>query len=231
MKTLLTTFAALAAIYFCSPTSAQEIRIRPRVVIGQEIDGIGVIDDLQVSGSSSSSFSVTDQNGVKTTRVNDNGKKMEIVEDPASGITCKVTKNYGPNDLAKLEDEQPELFMHLSAIPKTVGESQVEINVGVTTTYTATDKDELETKHPEVYKLYAKYTKESAVGRIHLGFPRALRLRVGPEGAVLGEADDDDDADDDDEMDEDDDDSDDDDESDDDDSDDSDNEEDDDDGK
>ncbi len=205
MKSTFTAFVAFAGFYFCALSSAQQIEISPQVLVGQG-EGIGVIDDMQVSGSSSSSFSVTDQNGVKTTRVNDNGKKMEIVEDPASGIICKVTKTYGPNDLAKLEEEQPELFMHLSAIPKTIGEAQVEINIGVTSTYTAADKDELKTKHPEVYKLYAKYTKQGAVGRIHLGFPRALRLRVGPEGALLDDAvddgdavdDDDDDSDDDD---------------------------------
>ena len=164
----------------------------PRVLIGQEIDGIGVIDDLQVSGSSSSSFSVTDQNGVKTTRVvDDRGKRIEIVEDPASGITCKVTKNYGPKDLAKLEDEQPELFMHLSAIPKTVDNSQVEISVGVTTTYSAADKDELESKHPDVFKLYAKYTDEKMVPRMPMR--RALRLRLGPDGGALLERDDGDD--------------------------------------
>ncbi len=163
----------------------------PRVSIGQEIDGIGVIDDLQVSGSSSSSFSVTDQNGVKTTRVNDRGKRIEIVEDPASGITCKVTKNYGPKDLAKLEDEQPELFMHLSAIPKTVDNSQVEISVGVTTTYSAADKDELESKHPDVFKLYAKYTDEKMVPRMPMR--RALRLRLGPDEGALLERDDGDD--------------------------------------
>ncbi len=192
MKILLATVVALTVFQYGALGRAQEIDRLMREPIGE--GGLGLIDDLQVSGfGSTSSFSITNENGVKTTKVADGINRMTIVEDPASGITCKVTKTYGPDDLAKLEDEQPELFMHLSAIPKTVGESQIEINVGVTSTYTAADKDELKAKHPDVYKLYDKYTNEQGAGAIHMRMARPLRLRLGLDGArLLEQADDDD---------------------------------------
>ena len=217
MKMLLATAVALAGFHFCSLGRAQEVEIVPHDLLQLGQAQMGLIDDMKVSGlGSSSSFSFTNENGVKTTKVADGTNRMTIVEDPASGITCKVTKTYGPNDLAKLEDEQPELFMHLSAIPKTVGESQIEISVGVTSTYTAADKDELKAKHPDVYKLYNKYTKEQGVGRIHMRMARPLRLRLGAEGAKIEQPADDDDEVGDDDADDDDDDADDDDDGDDD---------------
>jgi hypothetical protein len=185
---------ALAGFPFGLLGRAQEIDLLPRELIQLGEGQLGLIDDLRVSGiGSSSSFSFTNENGVKTTKVADGTNRMTIIEDPASGITCKVTKTYGPDDLAKLEEEQPELFMHLSAIPKTVGESQIEINVGVTSTYTAADPDELKSKHPEVYKLYNKYTKEQGVDAIHMRMARPLRLRLGLDGARIDQPADDDD--------------------------------------
>lgn len=184
-KTMRRSFAAFVAFtcgLFVSTAVAQEmpdLEIRPHIILGQE-GGMGVIDDLHVTTSGSSVVSFTNENGVKTTKVADRKTRLTIVEDPASGITCKVTKTYGLDDLDALEQEQPELFMHLSAIPKTINESEVEVTVGVTTSYTAADKDELKSKHPDVFKLYDKYSGEKAIRRMGLGRAMPmLRLREG----------------------------------------------------
>jgi hypothetical protein len=178
----------------------------PDVGVRIQEEGLGLIDDLHMTSGAMSVVSHTDPNGVKTTKVVDGLKKMTIIEDPASGITCKVTKTYGPEDLSILEKEQPELYMHLTAIPKTIGDNQIEVNVGVTTTYAAADKAELKAKHPDVYKMYTKYTKNALrVGVGGFGIREPLRLRVFPGGAAIDRGDDDDDqADDDDDGDDDD---------------------------
>jgi hypothetical protein len=178
---------ALAVWCLCLKAAAQnEIEAPARIRVLQEGD-LGLIDDLQIDGlGSSTSISVSNVNGVKTTKIRAGLARMELTEDPASGVTCKLTKVYGPEDLKKLEDEQPELFMHLSAIPKTIGESEIEINVGVTTTYHAADMDELKAKHPEVYEQFEKYVGQGDSERLGgLRFLRPLRLRVGPEGGGI----------------------------------------------
>lgn len=184
MRTILSVCLALMGCCLVS-ARAQDADVLPERLL--QLEGqLGVIDDLHVSETgSSSSFSITNENGVKTTRVVDGTTRMAIVEDPASGITCAVTRTYGPNDLAKLEEEQPELFMHLSSIPKNVGESQIEISVGVTSTYSAADPDELKSKHPDVYKLFRKYTQEQGFGRMQIRLGHPLQLRLGERNGRL----------------------------------------------
>jgi hypothetical protein len=208
MKTRLSTavaFLALSALAMIA--HAQEPDVIPQPMVPLELGNLGLIDDLQISEmGATTSFSFTNENGIKTTKVVDGHNRMTIVEDPTSGITCKVTKTYSSDDLAKLEEEQPELFMHLSSIPKSVGESEIEISVGVTSTYAAADVEELKSKHPEVYKLYNKYTKDQGLGRIHMRMGRPMRLPLLLEGGRFGfRADDDDESADDDDGDEDDD--------------------------
>lgn len=163
----------------------QERRVEPRDLLEDARHELGLIDDLMIQGeASSTSYSVSTVNGVKTTRVVDPAIRMTIIEDPASGITCKVTKAYGLDDMAKIEEEQPELFMHLSAIPKTIGEAEVEVHVHVTNTYTAADDSELKAKHPEIHKLFKKYTSDDAMPRMHFRIGRPLDLafpRMRPE--------------------------------------------------
>lgn len=184
MKICRAATVAFCGIFLGTIARAQDDDLMPRELRKLAEGQLGVIDDLQVSGfGTSSSISITNENGVKTTKVADGTNRMTIIEDPASGITCKVTKYYGPDDLDKLEEEQPELFMHLSSIPKTINDSQIELNVGVTSSYTAADKAELKSKHPDIYKLYNKYTKAQNIGIMRLGRP--LRFRLDARGGAM----------------------------------------------
>ena len=116
------------------------------------------------------SISVSQANGVKTTKINDNGQKFEIVESEADGITVKLTKSYGPDDIEQLKEDYPDLFMHISAFPTETEGGTVELQINVVNKHTAQNADELKEKHPEAFEVYEKYGKQNAVGpRVILG--------------------------------------------------------------
>ncbi len=141
--------------------------------------------------SNATSISVSEVNGVRITDVTDNGQKFRFAEDPASGITCTVTKRYSSNDMAAVEKEQPELNMFLAAIPKTLGDSTIEVHVDVTTKYHAADAKELKEQHPDVYKLYMKYTKMSGNGiPLNLNGQPPLQIEMGARGQATVHAED-----------------------------------------
>ena len=150
------------------------------------IDDTGVVNEL-TQGNFVSSSTVT-VNGVRTTKVNDNGRLFKFEEDPASGITCYISERYSSDDLERLEKEQPELFMHLSAIPQTLGNSTVRVSVDVETKYHAASEDELKEQHPEAYQYFEKYVKHAGENgaELHLRqLGRPLRFRVDRGGRKL----------------------------------------------
>ena len=123
--------------------AAGQIELRANELIVQDA-GQALIDDLSVqSFSTAQVIWVREIDGVRTVDVRDDQLKLQIIDDPAAGITCRVTRRYAAADTEKLEAEQPELQMHLSAIPKQIGDSEIEILADVTTTYTAPDAETL----------------------------------------------------------------------------------------
>lgn len=118
------------------------------------------------------SISISNANGVKTTKVNDNGRKFTIIESEADGITVKMTKHYGPEDHEKLQQDYPDLFMHIQSFPTETEGATVELNINILTEHTAQNVEELKKDHAEAFKVYEKYTKRG-VG----GGPAIRRLR------------------------------------------------------
>ncbi len=140
-----------------------------------------------VQGNFVSSSTVT-VNGIRTTKINDNGRLFKFEEDPASGITCYISERYSSDDLDRIEKEQPELFMHLSAIPETIGTSTVRVSVDVETKYHAASEDELKEKHPEAHQYFEKYVKNAGENgaELHLQqLGQPLRFRVNRGGRQL----------------------------------------------
>jgi hypothetical protein len=180
------------ALLLAGPTtqaSFAQIERMPRLPRADQplIDRIDGVFELNGNVfSTATSISVSEVNGVRVTKVVDNGQKYLFEDDPASGLTCTVTKRYSSEDLATLEKEQPELNMHLAAIPKTIGNSTIEVYVDVATTYKAADENELEEKYPEVHQLYKKYTKMSR-GGLHLNLDALgpMRIDVAPRGKAI----------------------------------------------
>lgn len=114
------------------------------------------------------SISVSQANGVKTTKINDNGQKFEIVESEADGITVKLTKSYGPDDIEQLKEDYPDLFMHVSAFPTETEGATVELHVNLVKKHTAKNVEELKEKHPEAFEVYEKYSKQNAFGGVRV---------------------------------------------------------------
>ena len=120
------------------------------------------------SVSNGMSISVSQANGVKTTKIDDNGKKFEIVESEADGITIKLTKSYGPDDIEQLKEDYPDLFMHFSSFPKETEGATVELQINLVKKHTAKNVEELKEKHPEAFAVYEKYSKQNAFGGIRV---------------------------------------------------------------
>ena len=113
------------------------------------------------------SISVSNVNGVKTTKVNDQGKKYEIIESEEEGIKVKFTKVYGPKDAEKLKEDYPDLFMHLSSFPTETEGATVELNIQIVREVQAQNSEELEKNHPDAFAIYKKYNHQG--GRIRFG--------------------------------------------------------------
>ncbi len=143
----------------------------PRIDLGR-----GVIQLSSSSFGGGSSIQKTVRDGVTTIKVTEkDGNKVTIVDDPDNGITVKMTKRYGPENADKLEKSMPGLYMHLKSIPKTANKAKIEVHVDVTKDYEADDKEDLKNKHPEVFKVYEKYTKGGGGGAFRLGRGRIMR--------------------------------------------------------
>ncbi len=176
-----------ASLLFVSFANAQERDMLPEMPFPPR--DMGVIWDMQqMSGMSNRSISMTtDASGVTTINASEDGVKTWIQDDPNRGITVKITRQYGPEQMDLLMEEQPELYMHLNSIPEETEDAEVEVTVGVTKTYEADDAEDLKQQHPEAFKLYEKYTSGDADirafgGRLEFAPPRLRvpELRVVP---------------------------------------------------
>ena len=159
---------ACSSMLAATLVSAQE---RP-LLRGALIDGAGIT--ISSSGGGLSIQSST-RDGVRTIKANDNGKKTEIVIEADGLITVKHTKQYGPDDMDELEKTHPDLIMYLQAIPKEAGNHKVEVSLNITTDYEADSEEDLKERHPEIFKLYEKYSKSGGLGgRFSVEMPRLV---------------------------------------------------------
>lgn len=163
-------FLAIACLLALPSFVQAQVEIEiPRIDLG------GGAIQFSTTGGDGFSVSVSVNNGVKTIKGKSGTEKVEIVEDPDNGIKVKLTERYGPDDADKIEKSMPGLYMHLKSIPKTVDNAKVDVLVDVTREYEADDKKDLENKHPEVYKVYKKYTENRTAG-FRMGRPGAFRV-------------------------------------------------------
>ncbi len=172
---------------FAAPVTAQ-IRIEMPEI--QDLRGAGfdmgvLMDGSMFSSGSNMSMSTTIENGVKKIRVTENGVKTYIEEDE-NGIVLKITRRYGPEQMDILMEEHPGLYMAMKDFPTEVEDAEeIEVSVGVTKKYEAANAEELEEKHPEVFKSYQKYTSGNSGGfRSIRGIGRrglVPEIRIAPE--------------------------------------------------
>lgn len=146
--------AALACLLISTPFACDQVCAQARFAIR----GGG--------GGFTRSVSVTNENGVKTTRVVENGKKF-VIREGQDSIEVEFANTYGPNDMEKLKEKHPDLHMHVTSFPKTSGNAKVELTISVKEKVKAKDPSELQEKSEAAYKIYEKYSKKN--GGIRFG--------------------------------------------------------------
>ncbi len=124
--------------------------------------------DAGGGGGFSRSVSVTEQDGVKTTNVTENGKKY-LLREGDDFVEIQYAKTYGPKDLDKLKKDQPALYMHVTSFPKTSGDSKVELTISVTEVARAETIDELKEKNAYAYKLFNRFSKHGGIPAMGFG--------------------------------------------------------------
>lgn len=114
-------------------------------------------------GGFSRSVSVTNENGMKVTRVTENGKKF-VIRQGDELIEVEFANTYGPNDMEKLKEKHPDLHMHVTSFPSKSGDSKVELTVSVKEKVSAENESALKEKSEAAYEVFEKYTKKGAAG-------------------------------------------------------------------
>lgn len=127
-------------------------------------------------GGFSRSISVSNENGIKTTRVSENGKKYVIRQGDAL-VEVEFAHTYGPDDMEELKEKHPDLHMHVTSFPRKSGESKVELTVSVKEKVSAENESELKEKSEAAYKVFEKYTKKGAARGIRVG-PFAPKIEL-----------------------------------------------------
>ena len=107
---------------------------------------------------SSRSISVSNQNGIKVTKVSENGNSYVIKKGDDDSLEVHFSTVYGPNEMEQLKEKHPELHMHVTSFPKATGESKVVISIEVQEVAKASSEDELREKNPQAFEIYKKYS-------------------------------------------------------------------------
>ena len=116
-----------------------------------------------LGGGFSRSISVSNENGVKTTRVTENGKKF-VIRQGDDLVEVEFANTYGPNDMDQLKEKHPDLHMHVTSFPKKSGDAAVELTVSVKEKVTAENESELKEKSEAAFNIFEKYTKQGGLG-------------------------------------------------------------------
>jgi len=104
----------------------------------------------------------TEVDGVVTYDILHAGRSVEIVEKPGGEIEVSMTRVFGDDDLDELRSENPDLYMHVRAFPKTSnGDQAVRIRVEVDVVYRSKNKSDLKKSHPNVFSIYDRYVSQS----------------------------------------------------------------------
>ncbi len=91
-------------------------------------------------------------------------KPLAITIDDEEKLEVMMIRHYNRDDIDQLKLEYPELARQVSAIPKTIdGNPIVALSLDIKVTVTAKNADELKANHPDVYSIFARYTKPSLV--------------------------------------------------------------------
>lgn len=130
----------------------------------------------------SRSISVSNQDGVKTTNVTENGKKY-VIRESDELVSVSFDRTYGPDDMDKLKEQHPDLHMHVTSFPKSTGGAEVSLTISVKVKAEAADVTELAEKHPDAHKIYTRFTKQQGIPKVLFGGGR-LGAGLGDKGII-----------------------------------------------
>lgn len=146
------------------------LEVMPRMI---EVQGMG--------GGGFSSISVSNVNGVKTVTVNESGKQY-VIKESTEEVEVAFVKAYGPDDLEQLQEDYPDLHMHVVSFPSSTQDGEVSLTINVKVVRKAADAEALKAEHPDAYEIYEKYANQQGGIRIRGGgieaIPRVMLPRI-----------------------------------------------------
>ena len=155
-----------AALVFPGLLAAQDRQFSTQAV-GGETPQAGIS-----SGTASGA-----RGGVQFRRVNGNQvinareakREIEIVVRPDGRISVNITRQYGPDELDRLLRREPTLEEYVKSFPRTAGDSDVELSIGLTSRFDAADEESLRDKDIAAFNLYRKYKQAARQSRSPFG--------------------------------------------------------------
>ena len=97
--------------------------------------------------------------GVTTYDIIHDFKPLIIAVHESGRIEIKVVRQYDESTLDQLEQDHPEVAMHVSAIPSASPDgARIQMSLEIETLITAESVDELEEQHPQIWQVFRQHT-------------------------------------------------------------------------
>lgn len=88
-----------------------------------------------------------------------NGRRTIEIKWDDQGIEMVIVRRYSSSHTDSLLSRFPELEDYIALFPKNVRDHEIELNLGVKSTYQAADPEELKSKDRKVYGIFKRYSK------------------------------------------------------------------------
>lgn len=100
----------------------------------------------------------------RTIEVNDDDREVLIRIEPNGRLFVRLTQTY--NDMERAARAAPELAGAIEGFPTRSGTTKVEMSLRLTSEYYASDEQDLEQAHPDVFSIYKQYLREANNQRV-----------------------------------------------------------------
>ena len=104
---------------------------------------------------------VRNSNGNKIINVKEDKRDIQVVVRSDGHIFVNITKHFGPHELDNLIRREPSLEEYIKSFPKTAGDKDVHLSIGLTTRYDAPNEQELRDKNIAAFNLYKKFSRQT----------------------------------------------------------------------
>ena len=133
-----------------------------KIETGKIGGGTGLIGDSGAPATGGGNgVKVKNSGGNKIINVKEDRRDIEIVIRADGHIFVNITKHFGPDELDSLIRRQPDLEEYVKSFPKTSGDKDVQLSIGLTSRYDAANGEELKEENIAAYNLYKKFSQRS----------------------------------------------------------------------